>query len=158
MKTASAKRNKAQGTFRQATSAGGGPFQSSALDTFPPPEFLTPAQTNVWVACLADMPLEFFRARHLPMMIQYVRNVERMMKLSDEYEDDPDNHEAFAAWVKIFNVTKTMENHLCLNISRLMDIASRGRAEHRLALHSQAMEESSRNERAPRAGLVYDSN
>lgn len=147
-----------KGTLIRTTAHSGvAAFSVPALDRFPPPDFLDEMQRNLWVASLSDMPLEFFRARHIPMMIQYVRAVALMMHYSDAVDSDPDDAISVNAWERMIRIASRLETHLSLNTGRLIDTISRARSEFRVAQQSKTAKEAGQTSRQTRVGLVYDS-
>lgn len=144
-----------QGKMIQQTTFGVSSYTVMALERFPPPDFLSQTQRNLWIAALGDTPLEFFRARHIPLMIQYVRAVERMMKYSDEFEEDPDDMIAMNRWNAMIRITTRLERHLSLNTEALMSLVIRARSELRAANQQKNAVESGRSAANKRAGLTY---
>jgi hypothetical protein len=130
-------------------------YVTMALERFPPPAFLTPTQVNIWTAALGDFPLEFFRARHLPVMIQYVRAVEHMMKFSDEFESDPEDMIAFNRWTKMMTLVRQLERQLSFSTAHLIDMVIRARSELKLSQQNQRSREAGEQSASPRRGLVY---
>jgi hypothetical protein len=130
-------------------------YNLPALERFPPPEFLTDTQRNLWIAALGDVPLEFFRARHIPIMIQYVRAVETMMELSDQLAEDSSDPVIFSRWEKMLRITMRVENHLSMNTEALISMVTRARSELRVANQQKSAREAGESAAAPRAGLVY---
>lgn len=130
-------------------------FQVPALERFPPPEFLNEMQKNLWIASLSDVPLEFFRARHIPMMIQYVRAVALMMIYSDAVTADPDDSISAEAWKRMINISTKLETHLCLDSGKLMNMVLRARSEFRAAQQGKTGMEASVSSGSARKGLVY---
>jgi len=144
-----------QGTMIRQTRFGVAAFNVPAIERFPPPEFLTNTQRNIWVAVLNDVPQEFFRARHLPMMIQYVRLVERMMKYSDQFEADMDDKEALSMFERTMKVVMRLETHLALNTGRLIDLVVRARTELKTAHQGKTAREAGESKANARSGLTY---
>lgn len=144
-----------KGTMIRQTRFGVAGYNMPALERFPPPEFLSDTQRNLWIAALGDVPLEFFRARHIPIMIQYVRAVELMMTLSDELQEEQDNPIIFSKWEKMLRITMRLENHLSMNTESLISMVIRARAELRVANQAKRAQEAGESVDAPRAGLVY---
>jgi hypothetical protein len=144
-----------QGTMIRQSRFGTSAFDVPALSRFPPPDFLTPVQRNLWIAALADVPLEFFRARHIPIMIQYVRAVERMMALSDLYEEDPEDAISFARWDKMIRICSRLENHLSLSTGALISLVVRSRTENKLAHQNKTAQEAAEAPTNKRKGLTY---
>lgn len=150
-----------KGTMIRQTRFGVAGYNIPALERFPPPEFLTDTQRNLWIAALSDVPLEFFRARHIPLMIQYVRAVEMMMTFSDQVQTDNDDPIAFVKWEKMLRVVMRLENHLSMNTESLISMVIRARAEFRVANQAKSAREAGQaGENSdtpinPRAGLVY---
>jgi hypothetical protein len=152
------KKSPRKGTLIRTSQSGVAAFQIPALDRFPPPEFLNEMQKNLWVASLSDTPLEFFRARHIPMMIQYVRAVSLMMIYSDAAEADPDDAISIAAWDRMMRISIRLENQLSLNTGRLIDTVVRARSEFRAAQQGKVANEAGASASSGRKGLVYVSN
>lgn len=144
-----------KGAMIRQTMFGNAAYSVPAITRFPPPDFLTQTQTNIWIAALSDVPLEFFRARHISMMVQYVRAVEHMMTFSDEFEADPDDMVALGKWERMIRLASRLENHLALNTRSLIDLVVRSRTELRAAHQSQNAQEAGEDSRNPRVGLVY---
>lgn len=144
-----------QGTMIRQSRFGATAYDVPALTRFPPPDFLTPTQRNLWIAALSDVPLEFFRARHIPVMIQYVRAVERMMHFSDLFEEDPEDAISFARWDKMLRICYRLENHLSLSTGALISLVVRSRTENKLAHQQKTMKESADNPADKRRGLTY---
>lgn len=149
------KQSPRKGSLIRTSQSGIAAFQTPALDRFPPPEFLNEMQRNLWIASLSDTPLEFFRARHIPMMIQYVRAVSLMMIYSDAVESDPDDAISVTAWNRMINISSKLENHLSLNTGRLIDTVVRARSEFRAAQQGKTGREAAAAPGATRKGLVY---
>lgn len=145
-----------RGTMIRQSRTGTPAYLTMALERFPAPVFLTPTQVNIWNAALGDFPVEFFRARHLPIMIQYVRAVERMMHYSDQFEEDPEDTIAQSRWIKMIAVVARLENQLSLNTKTLIAMVLQARTEMKLANQQKAAHEAGQDEAAPRRGLVYD--
>lgn len=152
------KKSPRKGTLLRTSQSGVAAFQIPALDRFPPPDFLNEMQKNLWVASLSDTPLEFFRARHIPMMIQYVRAVSLMMIYSDAVEADPDDAVSIAAWDRMMRISTRLENHLSLNTGRLIDTVVRARSEFRAAQQGKVANEAGTAASSGRKGLVYVGN
>ena len=144
-----------KGSLMRTSQSGVAAYTSPAITRFPPPDFLTRTQQNLWIAALSDIPLEFFRARHIPMMIQYVRAVEHMMRFSDEFQADPDDTDALNKWERMFRISSRLERHLSLNTEALISLVVRARAELRVANQQKRSHENSEDERNTRAGLIY---
>jgi hypothetical protein len=144
-----------KGTLQRQSQSGVAAYDIPALTRYPPPDFLTRTQTNLWIAVLGDMPLEFFRARHIPMMIQYVRAVERMMVISDEAESDPEDPDLLSRWERLFRLVSRMERHMGLDVPSLVSLITRARSEIRVAHQKKATIEAGQEERSHRAGLTY---
>jgi hypothetical protein len=144
-----------KGSLIRTSQSGIAAFSVAALDRFPPPDFLNDMQRNLWVASLSDIPLEFFRARHIPMMIQYVRAVALMMHYSDAVAEDPDDAIAVNAWERMIRISSRLELHLSLNTGRLIDTISRARSEFRAAQQGKTAKEAGEVGRNSRSGLVY---
>lgn len=149
---------KTQGTKLRTNSIGTITFSAPALRNFPPPEFLTETQASLWVAALADVHVEFFRARHIPMMIQYVRAVEKMMTFSDDFEADSEDERAMTMWLKMMSVVTKLERVLGLDAKSLIEMVVRSRTQlkdsqtARRVLDAEDTEEANKRE-----GLIYDS-
>jgi hypothetical protein len=137
------------------SSFGNTALMTAALERFPPPEFLTDMQRNLWIAALSDVPLEFFRARHIPMMIQYVRAVEHMMRFSDIFEKDPDDTRAMMNWDRMSRIVTRYENQLSLGTSHIIQMVLRARAEVRVANQAKRQDEVGESSRDMRTGLTY---
>lgn len=116
-----------RGSRLRTNSIGTPTFSAPAIRSFPPPEFLTDMQINLWTAALSDVPVEFFRARHIPMMIQYVRAVEGMMKFSDRVEADEEDDHAFKRWNQYMNVVSRLERTLAMDAKMLITRTLHGR-------------------------------
>jgi len=144
-----------KGTMIRQTRFGAAGYNLPALERFPPPEMLTDTQRNLWIAALGDIPLEFFRARHIPIMIQYVRAVELMMIASDQLQEDNENPIAFVRWEKMLRVVTRLETHLSMNTNALIDMVIRARAELRVAQQQKIANEAAESTNAPRSGLIY---
>lgn len=144
-----------KGSLIRTSQSGVAAFSVPALDRFPPPEFLNEMQQNLWIASLSDTPLEFFRARHIPMMIQYVRAVSLMMIYSDAVTADPDDAISVAAWDRMMKMATRLESHLGLNVGRLIDTVVRARAEFRAGHQGKMSQEAGAAPGAARKGLVY---
>lgn len=144
-----------KGSLLRTSQSGVAAFQVPASERFPPPDFLSETQINIWNAALDDIPLEFFRARHIPMMIQYVRAVEKLMVFSDEFEADGDDTTAMNRWDRMIRIVSRLEKHLGLDTHTLHDRVMRARAEFRAAHQGKNAHESTVNERGVRTGLVY---
>lgn len=144
-----------KGSLIRTSQSGIAAFQIPALERFPPPDFLNEMQKNLWIASLSDVPLEFFRARHIPMMIQYVRAVALMMIYSDAVMADPDDAISVSAWNRMVNISTKLEVHLSLNTSRLIDTVVRARSEFRAAQQGKTGQEAAVSSGAARKGLVY---
>jgi hypothetical protein len=119
---------------------------------------MTRTQKNVWIAALSDMPLEFFRARHIPTMIQYCRAVERMMHFSDQWEKDIEDDIARTTWIRMMQVVRSLENQLSMGTNTLILLGVKARSEHRVANQSRNAAEAGEDDRNTRAGLTYVSN
>jgi hypothetical protein len=130
-------------------------YSIPALDRFPPPDFLTEMQSNLWIAALSDFPLEFFRARHIPTMIQYVRATERAMFYNDQYEADPEDVEALNMFERMSRLAARLERQLCLNTGHLVSMVVRARSEMKLANQTKNAKEAGEGFTAKRLGLVY---
>jgi hypothetical protein len=152
------KKSPRKGTLIRTSQSGVAAFQIPALDRFPPPEFLNEMQKNLWVASLSDTPLEFFRALHIPMMIQYVRAVSLIMIYSDAAEADPDDAISIAAWDRMMRISIRLENQLSLNTGRLIDTVVRARSEFRAAQQGKVASEAGVAASSGRKGLVYVGN
>jgi hypothetical protein len=146
-----------QGTMIRQSRFGAANYMTPALERFPPPDFLTEMQQNLWIACLSDVPLDFFRSRHIPIMIQYVRCIERMMKYSDEVEADPDDAIAYTKWNGALNLSLRLEKHLSFGTGDLMMLVVRARTEMKLSNQQRNRDEASEGESPAqmRAGLTY---
>lgn len=144
-----------RGTMIRQSRFGTSAYSIPALDRFPPPEFLTEMQTNLWIAALSDFPLEFFRARHIPTMIQYVRATERAMFYSDQYEADPEDIEALNMMERMSRLSARLERQLSLTTGHLVSMVTRARSEMKVANQQKAIGESSAGFTAKRLGLVY---
>lgn len=144
-----------KGTMIRQSRAGNAAFSVMALEKFPPPHFLTDTQRNVWIAALGDHPLDFFRARHIPMMIQYVRAVELMMTASDEVQDDPSDSLAMLRWERMMRITTKLESTLSLSTGRLVDMVVRARSEQRAAFQGKRAKDAGESASNARAGLTY---
>lgn len=144
-----------RGTMIKQSSRGVAAFDVAAIDRYPPPSFLTPTQTNLWVASLSDVPLEFFRARHIPIMIQYVRAVEKMMLFSDQFEADPDNVVALSMWERMIRMTTKLERQLSFHTEALISVVTRARGEMRLANQMKKAKEAGTTKSSTRTGLIY---
>jgi hypothetical protein len=144
-----------QGTMIRQSRFGATSYDTVALTRFPPPDFLTPTQRNLWIAALGDVPLEFFRARHIPVMIQYVRAVERMMFYSDRFEEDPEDAISLSRWDKMLKICYRLENHLSLNTGALISLVVRARTELKLANQQKNAREAGEDESNKRRGLTY---
>lgn len=145
-----------QGTLARASQSGVvGGYIVPAISRFPPPEFLTDTQRNLWIAALSDVPLEFFRTRHIPMMIQYVRAVEHMMRFSDEFEADPEDLDALNKWDRMSKIAARLERHLSFNAEALISMVLRARSEFRVATQQKNLKEAGEDERNARSGLTY---
>jgi hypothetical protein len=147
--------NARPGSYTRTTAIGTAAYNTPALARFPPPEFLTKTQSNIWVAALADISLEFFRARHIPMMIQYVRAVEHMMKASDEFEEDPEDQIARIKWERMFKLAAKLERHLSLHTENLISMVVRSRSELRVQHETKRNADSGDEANASRTGLIY---
>lgn len=144
-----------QGSMIRVTKGGVAAFHHSALSRFPPPDFLNHTQQSLWTAALSDVPLEFFRARHIPMMIQYVRAVDRMMEYSDQMIADPDDNIAFKRWEKYTGITIRLERFLGLDVKSLVEIYMRARAETRKGYLDRRDADAGDDDADLREGLVY---
>lgn len=144
-----------KGTMLRQSAFGMAAYTTKAIERFPPPEFLSDMQKNLWIAALGDVPLEFFRARHIPIMIQYVRAVEIMMKFSDAYEADHEDDIAFARWTRMMTVVSRLERHMSLNTEALISMVIRARTELKLAHQAQKRDEASEDSSSLRRGLTY---
>lgn len=144
-----------KGSLIRTSQSGVAAFEVAALERFPPPDFLNEMQKNLWIASLSDIPLEFFRARHIPMMIQYVRSVALMMIYSDAVTADPDDAISVAAWDRMVRISTRLENHLSLNTGRLIDTVVRARSEFRAMQQGKTGREAAASPGASRKGLVY---
>jgi hypothetical protein len=126
-----------------------------ALDRFPAPDYLTDMQKNLWIAALSDFPLEFFRSRHIPTMILYVRTVEKMMSFSDQYEADPEDIEALNMMERMSRLASRLERQLSLTTGHLVSMVVRARTEMKLANQGKKANEAGEGFTAKRLGLVY---
>lgn len=144
-----------QGTMIRQSRFGATAYDVAALTRFPPPDFLTPTQRNLWIAALSDVSLEFFRARHIPVMIQYVRAVERMMVYSDQFEADPEDAVSLARWDKMLRICYRLENHLSLSTGALISLVVRSRTENKLANQQKKMQDAAEDPANKRRGLTY---
>jgi hypothetical protein len=126
-----------------------------AITSFPPPSFLTSTQTNLWIACLSDVPLEFFRARHIPVLIQYVRAVEKMMHYSDLYEADPDDIVSLNMWDRLMRIATRLERQLSFHTTSLISRTTRATGEARVAAQTKRAKEAGKSGANARAGLIY---
>jgi hypothetical protein len=144
-----------KGSLLRTSNSGIMGYQTPAINRYPPPEFLTQTQANVWTAVLEDTPLEFFRARHIPILVQYVRMCERLMTLSDEVEADPDDTTAYNRWERVLRILFRLEKHLKIDIGSLQDLLIRARAEFRVANQTKSINEAGQEDRSKRTGLVY---
>lgn len=147
-----------RGTLLKASPSGVVSHTVPAITRFPPPDFMTRTQKNVWIAALSDMPLEFFRARHIPTMIQYCRAVERMMHFSDQWEKDIEDDIARTTWIRMMQVVRSLENQLSMGTNTLILLGVKARSEHRVANQSRNAAEAGEDDRNTRAGLTYVSN
>lgn len=145
-----------KGTIIKQTRRGVASYDIPAITRYPPPSFLTDTQTNLWIACLSDVPLEFFRARHIPMMIQYVRAVEQMMRYSDLFEEDPDDIVSLNMWERFSRLVIRLEKHLSLHTDKLITMVTQARSEMRMAHQMNRAKEAGRDAANIRAGLIYD--
>jgi hypothetical protein len=144
-----------RGTVIKQSKSGSISYNVPALSSFPAPDFLTPMQTNIWVAALSDISLDFFRARHIPLMIMYVRALERTMNLSDMMEIDPDDSITQARFERSQRILFRMEKHLSLDTVTLISMKLRARAEQRVTDQQKQGKEAGASGAAPRAGLTY---
>ena len=146
-----------KGTKLRTNSIGVAVFSAPALRNFPPPEFLTDTQKSLWIAALADVQVEFFRARHIPMMIQYVRAVEKMMTFSDRFEEDIEDEHAMKMWVSFTHIVSKLERILALDARTLMEAVVRSRTALKDSFNERRTLDVESDERDKRKGLVYDS-
>jgi hypothetical protein len=144
-----------KGSMIRQSRYGAANYMVPALERFPPPETLTDMQRNLWIACLSDVPLDFFRPRHIPIMIQYVRCIERMMILSDQVEADPDDAIAYTKWNGALNLSMRLEKHLSFGTADLMMLVVRARTELKLANQQRNNDEAADSPAQMRAGLTY---
>lgn len=144
-----------RGTMIRQSRSGAAAFEVMAIDKFPPPHFLTETQRNVWIAALADQPMDFFRARHIPLMIQYVRAVELMMNTSDEVQEDPTDSITFLRWERSMRIVMKLEGFLSLSTGRLIDLVVRARSEQRAAMQKKRAIDAGDKSSSSRAGLTY---
>ena len=144
-----------QGSLLRTSQSGVSGYIAPAISRFPAPDFLTDMQKNLWIAALSDVPLEFFRARHIPFMIQYVRAVEHMMRASDELEADHEDIDALNKWDRMSKIAARLERHLSLNVEALISLVVRARSEHRVANQQKSLKEAGEDEANSRFGLTY---
>lgn len=148
-----------KGTMLRQIKSGNFAYNIPALSRFPPPEFLTDMQKNIWIATLGDIQLEFFRARHIPLMIQYVRATEHMMLASDEFTADRNDPTAFRLWEKSILHYRSIERALGFDVPRLIDEVIRARASHRVMFEDKNRLDASSDDVSgaadKRSGLMY---
>lgn len=146
-----------QGTMIRQTRFGAAAYDIPAVQKFPAPEFLTTMQKSIWTAALSDISSEFFRARHIPIMIQYVRTLARMMDYSDELENDPEDNLLRSKWLSEMNLAMKLEKHLSFGSGDLIMLVVRARTEMKLAHQQKNAREAADddNPQYQRQGLTY---
>lgn len=126
-----------------------------AIEKFEPPGFLSNVQRSLWIAALSDTDLEFFRARHIPLMVQYVRAIELMMEASQEVMLFPDSKKKISTWLRYIGIVARLERFLSLDTTSLIARHTRARAERRLATEAENLDEMADGENNARRGLTY---
>lgn len=144
-----------QGTMLRQNSGGKVVNTVKAIERFAPPEFLTNVQRSLWIAALSDVELEFFRARHIPLLIQYVRAIELMMDASKEVMMFPENKKKVTMWMRYISIVTRLERFMSFDTTSLIAMHTRARAERRLGVEQDNLDDMADREDNGRRGLTY---